>query len=88
MNWESHVAEFKVSYNCESCIPEYIDSILPIYYYDITAAFSDMAAVIREEDIGLPIWQVMNRYIYEDYYESFMDEWHGFDEEDITPFVP
>ena len=82
MNWESHVKEFKANYSCESQISEYIDSILPIYYYDITAAFSDMAAVISEEDIGLPIWQVMNRYIYEDYYQDFMEEWHRFDGEE------
>ena len=82
MNWESHVAEFKASYSCESYISEYIDSILPVYYHDIVANFNDMAVVIGEEDVGLPIWRVMNRCIYEDYYSSFMGEWDGFDEEE------
>tara|TARA_R110000824_G_scaffold172834_2_gene350824 strand:- start:3465 stop:3713 length:249 start_codon:yes stop_codon:yes gene_type:complete len=82
MNWEEHVTDFKKSYTCESQIGEYIDSLLPIYYYDIAVAFNDMTAVIEEQHLNLPIWQVMNGYIYEDYYNAFMEEWNGFEEEE------
>tara|TARA_R110000824_G_scaffold222785_1_gene410551 strand:- start:2021 stop:2272 length:252 start_codon:yes stop_codon:yes gene_type:complete len=82
MNWKEYVADFKESYTCESYISEYIDSILPVYYSDIAATFDDMAVLINEEHIGLPIWQVMNGYIYDDYYNAFMEEWNGFEEEE------
>ena len=82
MNWPEHVQEFKANYTSEDQIGEYIDSILPLYYFDILQTFADMSAVVKENDVGMTISQLMLSYIYEDYYLSFMNHWHGFDEEE------
>jgi len=82
INWVDEVAEYKNQYDDEDGIHEYIDSLVPIYYHDITNAFWQMTSLITDDDVGLPIWQVMTKHIYEAYFEAFMNEWDGFDEEE------
>ena len=82
MNWPEHVQEFKENYSHEDQIGEYIDSILPMYYFEIHQEFKDMSATVKANNVGMTISQLMISYIYEDYYLSFLNHWHGFDEEE------
>ena len=82
INWEEMVEQYKQQYDDEDGIHEFIDSLVPVYYHDILKAFSAWAELITGDDMGLPIWQVMTKHIYESYYNSFMNKWDGFDEEE------
>ena len=82
IDWKDMVKEYKKQYDDEGGIPEFIDSLVPVYYNEILEVFNDMTELITADDVGLSIWQVMTKYIYEAYYKSFMREWDGFDEEE------
>jgi len=86
IDWEDMVKEYKKQYDDEDGIHEFIDSLVPVYYYDIFEAFRKYCfsnnMIISNDDMGLPMWRVMTKYIYEAYYRSFMREWDLFDEEE------
>ena len=82
IKWDVAVEEYKAQYTDEDGIHEFIDSLVPIYYYDINKEFQDLGFVITQEHVGLRIWQVMTQSIYEAYMEEFMSHWAGFDEEE------
>lgn len=75
IDWKAEVKEYKEQYDDDDGIHEYIDSLVPIYYYDILKVFNDMTFKIEEHHVGLSVWQVMTECIYNEYYESFMEEW-------------
>tara|TARA_R100001230_G_scaffold21896_1_gene12222 strand:+ start:417 stop:677 length:261 start_codon:yes stop_codon:yes gene_type:complete len=81
-HWEDMVKEYKKQYDDEDGIPEFIDSLVPVYYNEILEVFNDMTELITADDVGDTIWYVMTKHIYNSYYESFMGEWDGFDEEE------
>ena len=86
IDWEDMVTEYKQQYDDEDGIIEFVDSLVPVYYHDIFEAFNKYCIgnnmIISKDDVGLPMWQVMTKYIFEAYYEAFINEWDGFDEEE------
>jgi hypothetical protein len=82
INWKEEVKEYKKQYDDDGDITEYIDSLVPQYYSDILKTFNYMTFEIAEHHIGLPVWQVMGECIYNDYYESFMEAWTPFEDEE------
>ena len=82
MNWNEEVEEYKKQYDDEDGIYEYVESLVPVYYNDISNTFNDMSELITTDDVAVPIWQVMTKHIFNDYLESFMEAWTPFDEEE------
>ena len=82
IDWKDMVKEYKEQYDNEYYISEFVEGLVPINYYEILKTFHDMTYEIKEHHIGLPLWKVMCECIYNEYYESFMGEWDGFDEEE------
>ena len=82
INWTQEVKEYKAEYEDDDSISEWVESLVPIYYGDITNAFNDFSEEITADDVGVCIWQVMTRHIFNAYYEAFMNEWVPFDEEE------
>lgn len=70
----------------EDNIHEWVDSITPIHFSEISKQFDHFSYTISEEDVGLQMWQVMSRTIYYALYERFVQELHEYsdsiDEED------
>ena len=82
MNWNEEVEEYKKQYDDEDGIYEYVESLVPVYYGDISNTFNDMSELITADDVAVPIWQVMTKHIFNAYLESFMEAWTPFDEEE------
>lgn len=80
INWKKAVEEYKENYEDDDGIHEYIDGLVPHYYYDISNAFLNFTAPIEASDVGADIATVMVRHIFDAYYESFMEEWTPFEE--------
>ena len=81
-NWRDMIKEYKEQYDNEYYISEFVEGLVPINYYEILKNFHNMTYEIQEHHVGLSIWKVMTECIYNDYYESFMQYWDGFDEEE------
>ena len=88
-DWAEYVKDFKESYDGnEEYIPEYIDSLLPVYYSDIEQAFkiylgtSPVTIEIEARDVGLKVWQVMNMHLYDEFMHIFMEEWNALKEDE------
>ena len=43
MNWNEEVEEYKKQYDDEDGIYEYVESLVPVYYGDISNTFNDMS---------------------------------------------
>ena len=82
IDWEYMVIEYKRQYADEDGIHEFIDGLVPVYYNEVLEVFNDMTELITPDDVGLSIWKVMTKHIYNSYYELFMCEWDLFDEEE------
>ena len=82
INWNKEVEEYKTQYDDEDGIFEYIESLTPHYYEDIKKTFNSMSVEITADDVGFPIWQVMQKHIFDDYLESFMEAWTPFEDEE------
>lgn len=88
-NWHEEVKEYKRQYEDAGYdgeyIHEYIDSLVPIYYGDILRAFNDlqgpsMTFVIGADDVGRPVYNLMQKIIFDEYMEEFMAHWTGEEE--------
>jgi len=75
IKWDEEVEEYKVQYDGEDGIFEYVENLVPIYYRDIQNTFNSMSVEIAADDVGLTISQVMQKHIFDDYLESFMEAW-------------
>ena len=83
IDWEEEVREYKRQYDDDGdSINEYVDNLVPIFYYDIKAAFNDMTYEIDSYHVKMPIWKVMAECIYNDYLENFMNAWWTLEEEE------
>ena len=85
IDWVEAVQEYKKEYDDDLHIMDYVDSLVPIYYYDILGVFGSYNLAntyIESHHEGLPIWQVMTQFIFEEYLNAFMNEWEPFDEEE------
>ena len=82
--WQDLVEEY---YNengmDEDNIHEWVDGITPIYYSDIIKRFNEFNYEITEEHVGLEIWKVMAKTIYDKLYDRFVQELHEYDDRDI-----
>ncbi len=75
INWNKEVEEYKTQYDDEDGIGEYIENLTPHYYEDIKNTFNSMTELITADDVAVPIWQVLQKHIFYDYMESFMEAW-------------
>jgi len=82
MNWDEEVKDYKKQYDDEDGINEYVESLVPVYYGDISNTFNDMSELITADEVGVPIWQVMTKHIFNAYLESFMEAWTPFEDEE------
>jgi len=76
INWNKEVEEYKTRYDDEDGISEYVENLVPYYYHDIQNTFNSMSEKITADEVGVPIWQVMQKHIFYDYLESFMEAWN------------
>lgn len=87
-NWHEEVKEYKRQYQDgrgtaaygDEYIYEYIDSLVPIYYGDILRVFNDlqgpsMTFVIGADDVGRPVYNLMQKIIFDEFLEEFMAHW-------------
>ena len=82
MNWDEEVKDYKKQYDHEDGINEYVESLVPVYYGDISNTFNDKSELITADEVGVPIWQVMTKHIFNAYLESFMEAWTPFKDEE------
>lgn len=88
-DWAECAKDFKEAYEGnEDYIGEYIDSLLPDYYSDIEQTYKEYIGVspvtieIEASDVGLQVWQLMNRHLYDEFMQLFMEEWNSLKEEE------
>ena len=62
----------------EDYIHEWVDGITPIYPSDIIKQFDQFNYKIRFEHVGLEIWKIMQRTIYNQLYGRFVQELHEY----------
>ena len=91
IDWNEAVEDYKTHYedtgHSDEYIVEYIDALVPIYYGDIVQTFMSlngpsMTFRIEGDDVGRPVYNLMQRIIFDEYMGEFMAHWTGFDEED------
>ena len=75
LEFKNYVEEYyNENGNDEDNIHEWVDSITPQHFGDISNQFEEFNYEITEEDVGLEIWKVMTRTIYYQLYEKFVQE--------------
>tara|TARA_R100001015_G_C4473949_1_gene56664 strand:+ start:229 stop:510 length:282 start_codon:yes stop_codon:yes gene_type:complete len=73
--WQETVEEYYNEYGEDTDFAnEWVDGLLPIYYYDIKNTFDDMNLYITKEHVGLEIWKVMIRSIFDVMLDRFYQE--------------
>jgi len=87
MDWEELVKEFGKQYSIHSQdnIHEYIDGLVPIYYYDIMEESRRLKLYydeIKPHQVGQSIWKILQYGIYEAYWEEFMENIYLLEEEE------
>lgn len=87
MDWENLVKTFGRQYSIYSDdnVHEFVDGLVPINYYDIMEEARKLGVYhneIQAHQVGEPIWKILQYYIYEAYYEEFMDKIHYLEEEE------
>jgi hypothetical protein len=86
INWTVAVEEYKAQYADEDGIHEFIDSLVPVYYSEISRVYSEemgmdpMFIEIEESHVGMQIWNVMSYRIFNHYMTCFMDELEDIEE--------
>lgn len=77
MNWKEEVKQFKEQYNGnEDYIYEYVDGLVPHYYYDIMHTAIETKAYqydVAESHVDEPIWKVLQQAIFEIYLQEFSE---------------
>ena len=77
--WQNLVKEYyDENGNDEENICEWVDGITPIYYSDIKEQFNDFSFEITSDQVGLKMWEVMARTIYDRLYDRFVQELHEY----------
>ena len=83
INWSELVEDYKKEYDDESGLSEYINCILPTYYGEVYDEYhrlglgSPMGITVRDDHVGMAMWEIMNLEIYDEYYELFMNAWNN-----------
>ena len=78
--WQNLIEEYydENGYSPDN-IHEWVDGITPIYYSDIIKQFDEFNYEITKEHVGLEIWKVMVRTIYDKLYDRFVQELHEYE---------
>tara|TARA_R100001015_G_C4501135_1_gene75646 strand:- start:8 stop:283 length:276 start_codon:yes stop_codon:yes gene_type:complete len=90
INWHEQAIEYLKEYgNDDSYISEWIDSLVPHFYYDIMQEALRLDAYhleIENSHLGQSIWKIFQWCIFENYqecfYEAFFEALEEFDEEE------
>jgi hypothetical protein len=86
IDWNEMVNEYFEHYDNEDGIHEFIDSLVPVYYSEISRVYSEemgmdpMFIEIEESHVGMQIWRVMSYRIFNHYMTCFMDELEDIEE--------
>ena len=76
-DWKKEATEYYNEYgNDNNHIPEWIDSLIPIYYYDIMMEANKYTVYhheIKDWEVGMEIHKLLQRLLYNSYYECFME---------------
>ena len=86
IDWHAEVKEYKEQYDDEDDISEYIESMLPLYSWEIYTAYHDAIGTplnieIHAGHVGLTIDRIMLGFLFEEYFDSFMSAWNELEEE-------
>ena len=82
--WQQWVMEYyDENGKNEDFIYEWVDSMTPVYYSDIIKQFDEFNYEITQEHVGLEIWKVMARTIYDKLYDRFVQELNEYHNRDI-----
>ena len=68
-------------------INEYVDGLLPLYYSEIYNQYyrhlgTPLSIEITQDMVGLAIWEIMNRQLFDEYFTLFIDELYRIYEEE------
>ena len=68
-------------------INEYVDGMLPLYYGEIYNQYhrhlgTPLSIEITQDMVGLAIWEIMNRQLFDEYFTLFIDELYRIYEEE------
>ena len=79
-DWQKEVKEYKEHYDNDDGIHEYIESLLPVYYGDISQTYHDLIGSpltieIKEVHVGMTIDKIMLWDIYTEYSNEFWAEY-------------
>ena len=76
INWEEQALEYLKEYgNDGNPIHEWVDGLVPIYYYDIMQEALRLELfhiTIESSRLGKKIWEIFQGGIYDIYHELFM----------------
>lgn len=88
-DWAEYAKDFKESFDGdEDYIMEYVDSLIPVYFYDIEQDYkhyvegNHLNIEIKEEHLGLSFYQIMQRHLFDEFMDRFMAEWESIKEDD------
>ena len=87
INWNEAVEEYHKSYDDEDGIHEYVEGLIPVIYWEINSAYDDyigtpLGIEIEESDVGLSLWQIMTRHLFEHFMGHFMEAFNAYEEEE------
>ena len=80
IDWNEMVNQYFDYYGDNDQIHEFIDSLVPCYYSEISKVYSEELGLdpihieIEESHVGMQIWQIMTYRIFNHYMTCFMDE--------------
>lgn len=75
INWQEQAIEYLKEYgNDDTYIQEWVESLVPIYYYDIMQEALRLElyhATITKNDADQKIWEIFSQIIYQNYSAEF-----------------
>jgi len=80
IDWTQVVKEYKKQYDDDNGIHEYVESLLPVYYYDINQTYHDLigsplSIEISLAHVGMTFDQIMLWDIADIYHNEFWAEY-------------
>ena len=80
IDWAEAVKEYKEQYDDDNGIHEYVEGLLPQYYYDINQTYHDLIGSplnieIKQVHVGMTFDKIMLWDIYTEYSNAFWAEY-------------
>jgi len=80
IDWSEAVKEYKKQYDDDDGIHEYVESLLPVYYWDINQTYHDLigsplSIEITNTHVGMTFDKIMLWDIYTEYSNEFWAEY-------------